>query len=269
MTLALAQTLPSRGQLFTVLAALCCLNWFWADMAAALDLNGLAHGLGLSWGFWIALPLALRLALLAPSKPVDSQDLVVAGICLILVLTPVRQLGALGATLTAIWFFMREPDGSPLRGAAAILLTITLGLFWSDVALLAFAQPLKALDAGLVGLIAGARIEDNVVYFLRGEEGYVLAEGCTSVQNASLALMLWMAIARTFRPKTQLRDLVVGVGVFGTVMAANLVRLALMAQDQQAFDLLHSEAGFTVLNAIITGLALAWVAFDVRHELFR
>jgi exosortase/archaeosortase family protein len=193
----------------------------------------------------------------------------VAGICLVLILLPFRQLGAVAATATGIWFLVREPRGSPLCGAAAILLTITLGLFWSDALLLLLTQPLKALDAGLVGLLAGARIEDNIVYFLRGEQGYVLAEGCTSVQNASLALMLWMALARTFRPETRPRDILVALGVFGSVMAANLIRLALMAEDRQAFELLHSEAGFTVLNAIITALALAWVAFDVRDEILR
>lgn len=267
-----ARIVVTQAQIFSALSVLAIAN---ATVNRAKDTiassgwgTAILDGLGHSWAMWIASALGIALSLRAEPTRATRSDLAVGAGCLLLIALPVKELGAVAATAIAIWFLIRP--GVPVRmaGASVIMIAVAVNLLWTPAAMLVLARPLAFVDAHLVGLMAATPAHGNMVGFVHGDGGMVIVAGCTSVANASLALLMWIAIARSVRPQSRPGDILIGAAIFLTVVAINVGRLALMAQDKQTFELVHGPVGAAICNLLITAAGLAWTAFDVRHELF-
>lgn len=263
---------PTQAQLAAGLLLLAIANLAASHVRGALATQSLGdalmNGLGASWAFWVALALAVRLALTAPSRPASRLELVLAGVALVMIASPVRQLSALVATGMALWLIFRPGFDPKLRAAGIVLLALTVHLVWTTLLMLMFARPIEAIDAQLVGWVTGVPVRHNMVGFTDGQQGFLVMGGCTSVQNASMALLLWIALARSARPEPRPRDLLIGLGLFVTVAAINIGRLSLIAQSRDMLNLVHGATGSSLTIGLITAAALAWTVFDVRRELF-
>jgi hypothetical protein len=264
-------TAPSRAQLLFGLTLLSVANAifdFVYNAAHNQDLGAAAiNGFGVSWAFWVAWGLALARALRAEPDLADRSDLLVAAVCVGAIMVPNHHVSTLAATAAGGWFALRPGAGVKLRAAALILLALTVNLLWARVALMVAARPIEFADAHMVALLTHASVHANVVPFVRGPGSYLLLSGCTSIGNASMALLLWIAIARNLRPEPRRSDWLIAAGIMITVVAINLVRLSLMAQSLAAFEYWHSGPGAVTVNLAITIAGLAWAVLDTRHEL--
>ena len=230
--------------------------------------TALAGGLGLSWAFWLSFALCVRLALAEQARAPRPRDLWVCGACLLAAMVPVSQVAALACTALALVILLDRTQGVLLKASAMVLLAISVQLLWSRLVMLLFLRPIAELDAFLVSLTTGSAVHGNTVQFVDGTRGMAILEGCTSVQNASIALMLFVAIVRTFRPAPRWSELYMFAGLFSSIVAINIVRLTLMAQSMAMFQRLHGDAGWVAINTIITVTALLWAAMSVRREIF-
>ena len=230
--------------------------------------QALVSGLGLSWAFWLSLVLCLRLALIEEEQAAAPRDLWVCGACLVAALVPVSPVSGFACTALAGVILLDRTQGLYLKAAAMVLLAISVQLLWSRLLMLFFVGPVADLDAHIVGLIMGTPVQGNMVGFADGSHRLSILEACTSVQNASVALMLFVAIVRTFRPKPRMSELYFLLGLFASVVAVNIVRLTLMAQNIEMFHLVHGDIGWPVINAIITVIGLLWAVLSVRREVF-
>ncbi|MGH6966156.1 MAG: hypothetical protein ACREE0_16860 [Phenylobacterium sp.] len=230
--------------------------------------NALAGGLGLSWAFWLSFALCIRLAAIEDDRPARPKDLLLCAACLVAALVPISPLSTLACTALAVAILFDRTQGVHLKAAAMVLLAISIQLLWSRLLMLFFLGPVAFLDAHLVSLITQTAVQGNTVRFVDGTHRMSILEACTSVQNASMALMLFVAIVRTFRPKPQVSELYFLLGLFASVVAINIVRLTLMAQNIEMFHLVHGDIGWPVINAIITVTGLLWAMLSVRREAF-
>ena len=230
--------------------------------------NALAGGLGLSWAFWLSLALCIRLALIEEDQPAGAKDLWVCGAGLAAALLPISPVSSLACTALALFLLLDRTVGVYLKAAAMVALAISVQLLWSRLLMLFFVGPVADLDAHLVGLITRTPVHGNMVGFADGSHRMSILEACTSVQNASVALMLFVAIVRTFRPKPRTSELYFILGLFISVVVVNLIRLTLMAQNIEMFHLVHGDIGWPVINAIITVVGLSWAVLSVRREVF-
>ena len=237
-------------------------------MAAAGWAGAIVNGLGYSWALWMACALAVALSLRGQTPPVSRADVTVGAACLVMIALPASDLSVVAATAIALWFLIRPEISVRLAGAAVILLAVAVNLLWSPAAMQFVARPVEFVDAHLVGMVTGSPAHENLVGFVDGSGALLIARGCTSVANASLALLVWLSIARSVRPRSGPRDLLVGAGVFATVMVINLTRLVLTAQDRAAYEFWHGTVGRPLVNVIISVSGLAWAAWDVRDEIF-
>lgn len=239
------------------------------DAIAGLGLvDALTGGLGLSWAFWLSAVLCIRLALLEADRAAQPKDLWLCGACLVAAVVPVSPISALACTALASAILFDRRQGVFLKASAMVLLAISVQLLWSRLLMLFFIGPVAALDAKLVSLIIHTRVHGNTVVFADGTHGMSILEACTSVQNASIALMLFVAIVRTFRPAPVVSEIYFALGLFLSVIVINLVRLTLMAQNIEMFRLIHGDVGWGAINAIITVNGLLWAAMSVRREIF-
>jgi hypothetical protein len=261
----------SDGKMFPVTMFVLIANAVAAKIITAVADHGsvaaLAGGLGLSWAFWLSFVLCLRLALLEEDRAPRPKDLWVCGACLLAALIPVSQVSALACTVLSLVILLDRTRGVFLKASAWVLLAISVQLLWSRLTMLLFIGPIAALDAHLVSLIIQTPVQGNTVQFADGARGMSILGACTSVQNASVALMLFVAIVRTFRPAPVRSEIYMLIGLFLSVVVINIARLAVMAQSMAMFRLVHGDVGWGLVNAVITVTALLWAAMSVRREI--
>jgi hypothetical protein len=240
----------------------------WETIVAEGWLNALGDGLGQSWAFWLAAILAVRLAAHGAVRAASRTDLTLAGLCLVAVALPATHyVSGVALTLVGAWFAWRA--ASPrIRGAAFIVLALAVNLLWIGAAMLAFGAYAERLDARIVGLLTGAVVQGNIIHSLHGGSRVIVYSGCTAVTNASMALLMWFAIARSARPALRPTDLLVAAGVALSVFVLNTARLVVVAQSPAGYHLAHGPVGSPLYNALVTVTGLAWALWDVRKELF-
>ncbi len=264
--------LPGREQLFTGVMLVCVANavavMVKESVAAGDILNAAMAGFGVSWAFWVALVLAARLGLKAEAAPASRADLGVAAVGLLLAAWPVVGLASLAATLMSVWILWDRRSDPKLRAMALILIAMAVNLLWARLMMLVFARPIEAFDAFWVGLIGGVPVHGNVVGMEGGGDHVAIMAACTSVANGSLALLLWLAVTRSFRPVPARSELVIGAALFLTVMVINIGRLWLEIQNRAQLHFWHGPSGASVIVALITAAALGWAFFGVRREAF-
>jgi len=262
-----------RRQIYAAVFALLIANSIVAKVGLALAqlgaVNALAYGLGLSWAFWLSFGLCIRLALAGEDDAARPTDLLAAGAGVVAALVPLSPASSLVATALGLFIALDRGQDVRLRAAAMILIAIAVQLLWSRLVMLVFISPIASLDAHLVSLIVGSPVHGNVVGFVHGAGTMSILGACTSVQNASVALMLFVAIVRTFRPLPVASEAGYFLGAFLSVVVINVARLALMAQNLEMFHLVHGDVGESVVNMVITLNGLAWAAMSVRREIFR
>ena len=148
------------------------------------------------------------LALRAEPTKATPMDMIIGVACLLVIALPASKFLSSGAaTVIGFWFLFRPASPERLRAASLILIAITINLVWAHALLLVIDKPMEFVDAHLTALLAGTSVHENIVQFVHGDAGLVIFSGCTSVENASMALLLWIAIARCARPLPRPRDL--------------------------------------------------------------
>jgi hypothetical protein len=159
-----------------------------------------------------------------------------------------------------------RPSDPRLKAAAMVLLAITVNLLWGRLFLVFFVAQIAALDAHLVALLVHTSAQGNRVLMLDGHHMSII-QACTSVENASVALMMFVALVRTLRLTPQPSEWLYLAGVFAFVVALNDARLSLMARSMTLFELVHGPVSWVVLNMIFTLAGLIGAALSVRREI--
>lgn len=268
----LSSLAADRGRLYAGAVGLVIANAVAGKVIETIGQSGpaaaLVAGLGFSWAFWFAFAVAVGLALREPAAPARPRDLAVCAAAVLAALFPLSQVAAVACTGLAAAILIDRVSGRHLRAAAMVLMAISVQILWARLLMLFFVQPIATLDAHVVSLVIDRPVHGHDVLFADGSHTLSILAGCTSVQNASIALVLYVAVVRAFRPEPRRFEVLALAGVFASVVALNVARLALMAQSITLFHLVHDGVGAGVVNAIITATGLAWAVGSVRHEIF-
>jgi hypothetical protein len=271
MTLARTSVTPAltRGQIYAICILALIANAVAKTVASMLAQGHggvLIEGVGYSWAFWLSCALCMRLAVRDEPAPVRRLDWLVAGACILAAATPIGPISSVAATILGLWLIFDRSSGRNLKAAAIVLLAIAVNLLWGRLLMAFFAGQIAAADARLVGLIVHTRVQDNMVWLLDGHRMDIV-QACTSVENASIALMMFVAIVRTFRPALRLSEILYLIGLFAFVVAVNDARLSLMARSIGMFELVHGPQSWAAINLIFTVAGLVAAALCVRREI--
>lgn len=261
-----------RAQLFALVIAVLAPNAVAAKVLQSFWETGagptIGSGLGVSWTFWLAAAACLRLAWTEAPAPIRAFDVWLAAGCVVAALVPISQASGLACTGLGLALLLDRRSGVRLKAAALVLLAISIQVLWSRLMMLFFIGPIADFDAHAVGLLIQRPVVGNEVMFVDGSQKMSILAACTSVQNVSLALMLYVAIVRTVRPSPRIAELWALLGLFATVVVINLGRLVLMAQSAPMFEMMHGGVGWSLAEAAITVAVLAWALASVRREIF-
>jgi hypothetical protein len=185
-----------------------------------------------------------------PAGRARRQDVAVAIAVCFLLLLPTSRMIWVAASVAAAYLWIFPAGDLRLRAAGIVLAALSVQAFWGHVIFDMLAFDLLRLETALVGLMlqatqTGIEWHDNLI---TAPDGYGLAiyTGCSSFQNASLALLCWVTVTKLRRPYWARGDFVVGGLVVATMILLNLARLYLMALDVDLFRYWHEGAGVQI-----------------------
>jgi hypothetical protein len=209
------------------------------------------------WGARLAVVSTLVRAHADPSR---CSDYAIGSLAGLTFLAPVPALSWLGLCLIAVYLHATASH-TTMRRAAAIVFALTLPLFWAR---LVFFSPLNetilAIDAQLVGWLIGTATTGNVVPFGDGSGSMVIAPGCSSMANISLAVLSAVIFVNLRSGRWSLSTLTWTAASVAAVVAINLIRLSLMGVYPERFELIHGPVGAAVANCL-TLLAIVSIGY--------
>jgi exosortase/archaeosortase family protein len=196
------------------------------------------------------------------SLAVRRDLLVTAALCLLVLLPTSRMIwiAALGVALYLVFFNGDEPK---LRAAGTVLAGLSVQEFWGHLFFKLVSLPLLRAETAAVGTMLqvarpGTVWQENVI---TGPDGYgiVIYGGCSSFHNLSLAMLCWLTVSRLRHQNWRRRDFLIGGAVCGTIIVFNLIRLFLMAWDEDLFRYWHDGTGAEIfaIGASVTILLIS------------
>lgn len=218
-------------------------------------LAALLNTLGLSPIFWFVMFAAGVIAFEAgPESALRRADWAVLAVVFILALVPVVSAGSAAVLLGGLWLVASSRADSRGRRAGIVLLALTTSLIWGHLFLALLGDRIVSVDGRFVAWLAGTEAQGNLVGFSDGGKPMMIAYGCSSLHNLTMAIQFWVAITQLFRiPVSRNSLLVLAVAIFGNVLV-NGVRLATIAHNREAFDYWHTGGGGTLFAwaAVVT-----------------
>lgn len=141
--------------------------------------------------------------------------------------------------------------GSRGRRSGLILLALTASLIWGHFALMFLGDRIVELDGSFVAWLAGTSARGNLVDFSDGGKPMLIAYGCSSMHNFTMAVQFWTAMTLLLCVPFGWRSLLMLAGAVTANIFVNGLRLTMIAHNQSEFDYWHTGGG---------GTLFAWLA---------
>ena len=236
-----------RGGLFAAAGVLAALNAQTdqiINILAVKWLTGLLVDLGgISAIIWFAMYAALKIGVEAEAEPIGRRDAAIVSFVVLLSFVPLSSTAKAGLLLAGSYLLASSAAGSASRRVAMILVALTGPLIWGRLLLTLFAAPILALDAHIVGALIGTGVRGNLVGSAGTSANFFIGEGCSSVHNISIAILLWTTAAALFRIRLDRSYLAIGGLMVAWMFVLNIVRLTLLGLFPDHFDFIHVGGG--------------------------
>jgi len=264
---ALRSSLP-RNELFAGLCILGCANGLLVKSILNWKSDGWAGVvLGANVVVLFACFAGISLILSDKREETKTADLAVAGVFFLLIIHPIFALSWVAVTGLCLYILWANGGVESKRGAI-VLLALTVPMLWSPMLFRFFARPILQIDASLAAWMLGTDWVGNTVRFA-DDSGYMLVlPYCSSLANTSIAFLCWVAVTQWAKHRWSSIDLLWSALACGSVIAVNVIRIALTGMSQEHYKLFHSPLGDVVTNTIIMALTIGFSVLGARRELF-
>jgi hypothetical protein len=258
----------TRSELFATLYLLGMLNTLVALIFSSIHSEHVWQALGQRVNFVVVSATAVGVYLLRQSTgaAMTRWDWIVAIVVVFLILVPHNAASWVAVSGLGVYAMVRDRRSATAVASASVFLAIAASSYWGPVLVQAFGPTLLAWDAALavgwldaLGHGAVERI-DNVIVV--SDQRLVVLGGCASLPNLLYGLLCWTAITRLMRPTWHPYDVLALLAVAGLVVAANTLRLALMALSADTYEWVHGPVGDNIFNV---GLLL-FIAVIALHS---
>ena len=141
-------------------------------------------------------------------------------------------------------------------------------MIWSKLLFAYLAKFFLEINSSFVGWLLGTQRTGNIIRFADGSGDMVILPACSSLANVSLAFLCWVTITQWVDHRRSYEDILWCLLACGSVIAANVARIAIMGLGHWYYETFHYGWGATLVNAIILCLILGFCSLGVRRELF-
>ena len=273
-------SLPRRGFITNVHGALSRDEYF-----AGLYIFGCANGLGgkiiqsitagdwtgiqnISIVVWFACFAGISLLLRDKKDEVTASDLAIGMVFLAFAVVPASEVNWIGVTGLSLYILLGAQEGTVRRRGALIMLALTAPMLWTRLLFAFIAKPFLIFDASFVSWLLSTGRSGNVIQFADGSGNLVVLPACSSLANVSLAFLCWITVSQWLEHRWSRQDILWCLLACGSVVAANVARIAIMSLSHWHFQTFHYGWGAMVVNAITLLLIVGFTVLGVRRELF-
>ena len=214
------------------------------DHGSYFTANALSHNFG-SPVVWFAIVAAAMIAFAsnAPTEPLRRGDCLMIAAGLIAALAPMPRAGALMVAAIGLWLALAAPGRSRARRCGVVLSALAGTLVWGHLVLALVGRYVLPIDGALAGLFGHVVQTGNVLRFPGSDEMMVIADGCSSLHNVTLALLLWASLTQLLDIGLSRASLAVCLGAIVANVAVNVGRLITLVHHHGSFGYWHSGAG--------------------------
>ena len=202
------------------------------------------------------------------SAKIRSIDLIVAGLVLLLTIHPIFALSWVAITGLSLYMLLFANFGEDGRRGAIILLALTVPMLWSPLLFKFFSGPILQIDTALAAWLLHTDWVGNTVRFADNSGYMAVLPYCSSLANTSLAFLCWVAVTQWARHSWTSIDVLWSFLACASVVAVNVIRIALIGISQYHYQMIHSPFGDQVVNAVILSLTIGFSIIGARRELF-
>jgi exosortase/archaeosortase family protein len=269
LAVALRRTM-ARDEFFAALAILACANGLFGRILLILKSDGwtgLVTG-EISWILLFACFAGISLLLQGEREEIRAADFWIALVFLALVALPIFSLSWVALTGLGLYILLVAKRGSARWRGAMILLALTVAGLGSTILMQLFPMPILAIDASLASSLLGTDRVGNMVGFGDGSGRMVVTPACSSFGNLALGFICFVSITQWANHRWRAMDFLWCGLAIGSVIAVNVVRIALTGLSQANYKWLHSPEPEAVAGNIILGLVVGFSLLSVRRELF-
>lgn len=155
-----------------------------------------------------------------------------------------------------LWMLYRDRTDHSIMMAGAMLIAISVHIFWARLFFVFFIPELLSLDAAAVGLVAplfqpGVQMSGTAFSGL-GDHGVTLIGACSTFNNISLAALAGFAAILFGRGSVTLRDWPWFAALTVAMIVINVTRLSLMTSDHDSYVYWHDETGAQIIHLVQT-----------------
>lgn len=152
---------------------------------------------------------------------------------------PVGQLSGFAGFGLGGWLLVSSGADSRSRRIGVVLLALSGPLLWGQLALSLYSEQLLSWDARLVGLLAHAPVEGNIIMFTGRHTGFFVGVPCSSLSHLTLATLLWASVTQLLGRRVDRKSLVLCVAAMASVIFLNILRLSAIATFPAQFTAIH------------------------------
>jgi len=238
---------PSRGEIFALLFTVAILNGValrifssFADGAG----RAFASLFGVNAALWFAVGAIWWIARAGEDGEAPRRtDAYVAAGLLAAALCPVMIVASGALFGAALYLIATTAPATPLRKIGLIALAATGPLLWGPVFLGMFGPEIARLEALLIGAGTGLPTDGNVFRSADGATTFVVAGGCSSLANISMALLLLVTAAGLLDIPLTRRLVPTAIAAVAVTILVNTARLGALGLFPDHFDYLHAGSG--------------------------
>ncbi|WP_415725348.1 hypothetical protein [Pseudaminobacter sp. NGMCC 1.201702] len=250
----------SRNQFFAALVVVGFANGIGEKLASQLEGQGLVLAVfdtfGISVIVWSAAVIAIVMLLRAEPQPIGAVDFAVAALTSVAFLVPVPSLSWLAISGLAVYLSISRQSSRAFARAGAVLLAMTIPMFWARLLLAATSNIVLEVDAALVSQIVGTDSAANTVPLADGSGLLFFEPACSSLSNVSIAILCAVLFVKVYDLSWSAGTIFIGVLACAAAIVINVVRMGLIGLYPDYYWLIHgpigaSFAGWLSLAAIL------------------
>jgi exosortase/archaeosortase family protein len=260
----------ARDELFAVLFILGCANGLMGRILVTLWTDGwigLVAG-DISWIVLFACFAGIWLLFVAEREEIRAADLAVGVLFLVLVALPMSPLSWVAVTGLALYILVFAKGGSARRRGAVILLALTIPMLWAALVMQLFSGPILGVDAFLAASLLGTERTGNVLAFGDGSGLLEVTPACSSFDNLMLGFLCFVTITQWADHRYRAIDLLWALLACLSVIAVNVIRIALTGLSPSNYAALHAPFPEAVAGNIILAMVVGFSLVSARRELF-
>lgn len=201
--------------------------------------------------FGLVATLSLVLAALHRRVSLTGSDIAVLVLSALAWFVPEQHGVYLATTLAGIWFLLTRRSDRQLAAIGQIWLALSMYELWGKLIFKFVYQTIEVFEVGLIygvgRLFYPGLGVDGATLSIRGDWSIVVLEGCSSLHNLSLVVLIWLSILK-------MADRRVSPAAFRAlglsaclVVAINVARILAMLPSQGVYLFWHDGSGASVV----------------------